>query len=75
MPYMVVLILLTAVTGLTVSLVLKYCDALVKGFATSLSVLLATAASVVLFDFEATRAFGVGVAVVCAACHLYFNVE
>ena len=68
-----VLVLVQAITGLTVSLVLKYCDSLVKGFSTSVSVLLAMLASAVLFDFQLTRPFAIGSAVVCCAFYLYFG--
>ena len=44
-----------AAAGLCVSLVLKYCDSLVKGFSTSVSVILAMAVSSVLFGFQLTR--------------------
>ena len=59
--------------GLCVSLVLKYCDSLVKGFSTSVSVILAMAVSSVLFGFELTRPFAIGSAVVCCAFYLYFG--
>jgi hypothetical protein len=56
-----------------VSAVLKYCDSLVKGFSTSVSVLLAMVASSLLFGFTLTRPFAIGSAVVCCSFYLYFG--
>tara|TARA_B110001452_G_scaffold137328_1_gene114175 strand:+ start:91 stop:1131 length:1041 start_codon:yes stop_codon:yes gene_type:complete len=72
-PLVLTIILTNAAAGLCVSLVLKYCDSLVKGFSTSVSVILAMMASSVMFGFELTRPFAVGSAVVCCAFYLYFG--
>ncbi|KAJ3071140.1 hypothetical protein HDU98_005788 [Podochytrium sp. JEL0797] len=60
-----------ALGGLLVSLVVKYADNILKGFATSLSIILSAIASVFLFGFEITVVFGVGCALVLYATHLY----
>lgn len=66
------LVVLQALAGLFVSLVLKYCDALVKGFSTSSAVLVATLASNLLFGFELHANFAAAIAVVFTAFYLYF---
>ena len=72
-PLPATIVLTNAMAGLCVSAVLKYCDSLVKGFSTSVSVLLAMLASSILFDFVLTRPFVIGVAVVCCSFYLYFG--
>ena len=72
-PLVITIVCTNAAAGLCVSLVLKYCDSLVKGFSTSVSVILAMAVSSVLFGFELTRPFAIGSAVVCCAFYLYFG--
>ena len=72
-PLPMIIVLTNACAGLCVSAVLKYCDSLVKGFSTSVSVLLAMVASSLLFDFHLTRPFTIGSAVVCCAFYLYFG--
>ena len=72
-PLVLVIVGTNAAAGLCVSLVLKYCDSLVKGFSTSVSVILAMAVSSVLFGFQLTRPFAIGTAVVCCAFYLYFG--
>ena len=73
MPLAAVIVLVNACAGLCVSAVLKYCDSLVKGFSTSVSVLLAMCASALLFGFTLTRPFAIGSAVVCCSFYLYFG--
>lgn len=68
-----VLVLVQAITGLTVSLVLKYCDSLVKGFSTSGGVLLAMLVSAAAFGFELRGMFAAGFGLVCVAFYLYFG--
>ncbi|KAJ3119974.1 hypothetical protein HK100_000078 [Physocladia obscura] len=48
-----------------------YADNILKGFATSVSIILSASASVFLFGFEITFAFIVGAGVVLWATHLY----
>ena len=71
-PLFFTLIFVQAAAGLCVSFVLKYCDALVKGFASSGGVLLATIASAVLFGFQLHAAFLIGLVAVIFAFYLYF---
>ena len=72
-PLPALIVLTNACAGLCVSAVLKYCDSLVKGFSTSVSVLLAMGCSSLLFEFRLTRPFSIGVAVVCCSFYLYFG--
>ncbi|KAI8911472.1 nucleotide-sugar transporter-domain-containing protein [Gorgonomyces haynaldii] len=64
-------ILCQAIGGLIVAMVVKYADNILKGFATSLSIILSSLASVYFFDFEITLAFAAGSGLVLYATHLY----
>jgi len=64
-------IICQALTGLVVSLMLKYADAILKGFAISVAVIVASAASIFLFDSKVSFLFFVGVAMVVAAGKIY----
>lgn len=57
--------------GLITAIVIKYSDNIMKGFATSLSIVLSFLASVALFDFRITLAFVVGSSTVLAATWMY----
>jgi len=57
--------------GLVTSLVIKYADNILKGFATSLSIIISCLASVALFNFPLTFTFAVGASVVLAATWMY----
>ena len=57
--------------GLITSLVIKYADNILKGFATSLSIVISCLASVALFNFPLTFTFAVGASVVLAATWMY----
>ncbi|KAI0034055.1 nucleotide-sugar transporter-domain-containing protein, partial [Vararia minispora EC-137] len=57
--------------GLVTALVIKYSDNILKGFATSLSIVLSFLASVALFDFHITPSFSLGASTVLAATWLY----
>ncbi|KAI0311807.1 nucleotide-sugar transporter-domain-containing protein [Amylostereum chailletii] len=57
--------------GLVTAIVIKYSDNILKGFATSLSIVLSFLASVALFDFRITPSFLVGASTVLAATWLY----
>jgi hypothetical protein len=52
-------------------MVIKYADNILKGFATSLSIILSTVASVFLFDFMPTIYFLLGSILVFSATYLY----
>ncbi|KAJ3313852.1 hypothetical protein HDV04_001413 [Boothiomyces sp. JEL0838] len=67
-----------ALGGIIVAIVVLYADNILKGFATSISIILSSLMSVVIFDFEITFAFVVGAIVVLygitlltIATHLY----
>ncbi|KAK5092216.1 hypothetical protein LTR70_005871 [Exophiala xenobiotica] len=64
-------IVLQAIGGLTVALVITYTDNILKGFATSISVIVSTVATAVFWEFELTPLFVVGVVAVLAATHMY----
>ncbi|EJD53128.1 hypothetical protein AURDEDRAFT_180700 [Auricularia subglabra TFB-10046 SS5] len=57
--------------GLVTAVVIKYSDNILKGFATSLSIIISFLASVVLFNFRITPAFVIGASVVLGATWLY----
>lgn len=57
--------------GLVTAIVIKYSDNILKGFATSLSIILSFLASVVLFDFHITSGFMIGASTVLAATCMY----
>ncbi|KAJ3363110.1 hypothetical protein GGF31_001249 [Allomyces arbusculus] len=64
-------ILCQALGGLLVSLVVKYADNILKGFATSVSILLSSIASVYLFSVHLAAHFVAGAALVIVATYLY----
>lgn len=57
--------------GLVTAIVIKYSDNILKGFATSISIILSFLASVVLFDFYVTLSFIIGASTVLAATAMY----
>ncbi|KAF9791143.1 nucleotide-sugar transporter [Thelephora terrestris] len=57
--------------GLVTALVIKYADNILKGFATSLSIVISCLAAVALFDFPLTFTFALGASVVLAATWMY----
>lgn len=57
--------------GLLTALVIKYADNIMKGFATSLSIVISFLVSVGLFHFRITASFIVGASVVLTATWLY----
>lgn len=65
------LILLQAGGGLIVAVVVKYADNILKGFATSLAIIISCVASMYLFDFNLTMQFTFGAALVIASIFLY----
>ena len=60
-----------AVGGLIVALVVRYADNILKGFATSFSIILSCLASVPLFDYTITSTFTLGTVLVIIAIYLY----
>ncbi|XP_056148895.1 solute carrier family 35 member A3b [Lampris incognitus] len=65
-------VILQAVGGLVIAAAIKYADNILKGFATSLSIILSTLISYYwLEDFEPTSVFFLGAVLVIAATFLY----
>lgn len=65
------LILLQASGGLIVALVVKYADNILKGFATSLAIVISCVASIYLFNFVLTAQFALGAIFVIFSIFLY----
>ncbi|XP_055373865.1 UDP-N-acetylglucosamine transporter [Condylostylus longicornis] len=65
------LILLQAGGGLIVAVVVKYADNILKGFATSLAIIISCIASIYLFNFQLTMQFSLGAMIVIASIFLY----
>ena len=57
--------------GLITAIVIKYSDNILKGFATSLSIVLSFLASVALFDLRITPSFIIGASTVLSATWMY----
>lgn len=64
-------IVIQAAGGLIVAMVIKHADNILKGFATSLSIILSTVVSVYMFDFVITPFFLIGCALAVCATFLY----
>ena len=60
-----------ATGGLVVAVVVRYADNILKGFATSLSIILSCIAAIFLFDYLITINFSIGAALVIMAIYLY----
>lgn len=65
------LIVLQAGGGLIVAVVVKYADNILKGFATSLAIIISCVASIYIFDFKLTLSFTFGAALVICSIFLY----
>ncbi|KAK0183155.1 hypothetical protein PV327_001223 [Microctonus hyperodae] len=65
------LVLLQAGGGLVVALVVKYADNILKGFATSMAIIISCIASVYLFNFELTFLFVFGASLVICSIFMY----
>ncbi|KAI8118622.1 hypothetical protein FF38_03956 [Lucilia cuprina] len=65
------LIFLQAGGGLIVAVVVKYADNILKGFATSLAIIISCVASIYIFNFNLTLQFTFGAALVIASIFLY----
>ncbi|KAG2176535.1 hypothetical protein INT44_007198 [Umbelopsis vinacea] len=70
-PVVWLLVAVHALGGIIVGIVVKYADNILKGFATSVSILLSTALSVLLMNFAITGVFLLGTSLVVAATYLY----
>ncbi|EXX77825.1 uncharacterized protein OCT59_022656 [Rhizophagus irregularis] len=60
-----------AIGGIIVAMVVKYADNILKGFATSISIILSFLASVYLFNFIVTSTFLMGATLVLIATYVY----
>lgn len=65
------LVLLQAGGGLIVAVVVKYADNILKGFATSLAIVLSCMVSIYLFSFQLTLQFSFGTILVIVSVFLY----
>ncbi|CAO3671134.1 unnamed protein product [Rhizopus stolonifer] len=66
-----IVIAIQAIGGLIVALVVKYADNILKGFATSISIILSSIVSAWLFNFSFSGAFVLGATMVIYATYLY----
>ncbi len=64
-------VMLQAGGGLMIAVVMKYADNILKGFATSISIVLSTWISTILFNFHLTLFFMCGATIVMSAVFLY----
>jgi len=64
-------ILNQAFAGLIVAMVVKYADNILKGFATSVSIILSSIASTFIFDFKITNLFMIGASLVLIGTSCY----
>ncbi|KAH9901381.1 nucleotide-sugar transporter-domain-containing protein [Cubamyces lactineus] len=64
-------VLIQVLGGLLTALVIKYADNILKGFATSLSIVISFLASVALFNFQMTVTFVLGSTIVLGATWMY----
>lgn len=69
--FIVYVVVLQAGGGLVVAMVVKYADNILKGFATSLAIILSCVASVLFFEFHVTLQFCLGTMVVILSIFLY----
>jgi UDP-sugar transporter A1/2/3 len=67
------IIVFQAITGLLVGFVMKYADSVLKGFATSVAVVVATILSIVFFNDSVNLIFLVGATLVIFAVRTYTN--
>ncbi|OAD55156.1 UDP-galactose translocator, partial [Eufriesea mexicana] len=65
------LVVLQAGGGLIVAMVVKYADNILKGFATSLAIIISCVASIYLFDFNLNLQFSLGAVLVICSIFLY----
>jgi len=72
-PVVWIVILLQAGGGILVAVVVKYADNILKGFATSLSIIMSCIASYFLFDFKVNQIFVVGALLILSSVYVYGN--
>lgn len=73
--YIVYLICLQAAGGLIVAMVMKYADNILKGFATSLAIVIACVFSMYFFDFTISVQFVLGAILVMISIFLYSYIK
>lgn len=69
--FVVYLVLLQACGGLIVAMVVKHADNILKGFATSLAIIISCVASIYLFNFQLTLQFAIGALLVICSIFMY----
>lgn len=69
--YAVYLIALNAFSGVVSTIVIKYADNILKGFATSLAIIITCVASIFMFNFSLTIQLNIGAALVIVAIFMY----
>lgn len=69
--FVVYLVVLQAGGGLLVAMVVKYADNILKGFATSLAIVISCVASIYFFNFHLTLQFAIGTLLVMSSIFLY----
>lgn len=69
--FVIYVIILQAVGGLIVAMVVKYADNILKGFATSLAIIISCIASIYLFNFVLSFQFIIGVTLVISSVYGY----
>lgn len=68
-------VLTQVVGGLVTALVIKYSDNILKGFATSLAIVLSFIAGIILFDFQVTTSFVLGTLIVIGSTYLFTSAD
>jgi UDP-sugar transporter A1/2/3 len=69
--FVIFVILMQALGGLLVAVVVKYADNILKGFATSLAIILSCVLSIYFFDFQLNWKFAIGAVFVMISVFLY----
>lgn len=72
-PVVGVMILNHALSGIAVSMVMKFADNIVKVYSTSVAMILTTLVSIPLFGFQLTLPFVLGTSVVSVAVYLHYQ--
>jgi UDP-sugar transporter A1/2/3 len=67
----VAVVLVGALGGMVTAVVIKYADNILKGFATSIAIIISCIVSIIFFDFVLTLKFVMGTACVNYAVYLY----
>lgn len=65
------LVILQAAGGLIVAVVVKYADNILKGFATSVAIVISCVVSIFIFDFHLSVQFSLGTILVIGSIFLY----